>query len=323
MASTDALIAPVKASAFRLPMGPFFDTSGNIITGWTSADSEISKDAGSYADCTNEATEIGSSGTGYLDLTSTETNTDSFWIKTTISNSNSVPFVAYFVTQRAGAYLISNALQIGGQTASASGTVTFPSSIGTSTLTQTQVTGGAYALNNASFAFNAALDFTTAQKAATLARVTLVDTLTTYTGNTPQTGDSFARIGSTGSGLTSLASATNLSTAQGTLTKLETFIQSAGGGLYQYTVGGLALAPTGGSAPTADQNAAALLKYDWTTVTGEADYSALQALRFLRNVWNTTETPGTLTVKKENGTTNAWTRPIDTDPTAEPITGVE
>ena len=45
--------------------------------------------------------------------------------------------------------------------------------------------------------------------------VVLADTITTYTGNTPQTGDSFARIGSTGSGLTSLApSATALSTAQ-------------------------------------------------------------------------------------------------------------
>lgn len=35
---------------------------------------------------------------------------------------------------------------------------------------------------------------------------TTVGTITTYTGNTPQTGDSFARIGATGSGLTSLAS---------------------------------------------------------------------------------------------------------------------
>lgn len=47
-----------------------------------------------------------------------------------------------------------------------------------STLTQSEVTGGAYALNHASFAFNAALDFTTTQKAATLARVTTVDQLT-------------------------------------------------------------------------------------------------------------------------------------------------
>jgi len=44
---------------------------------------------------------------------------------------------------------------------------------------------------------------------------TTIGTLTTYTGNTPQTGDSFARIGATGSGLSSLAPAsTALSTAQ-------------------------------------------------------------------------------------------------------------
>lgn len=49
----------------------------------------------------------------------------------------------------------------------------------------------------------------------TVGIVSLVTTLTTYTGNTVQTGDSFARIGATGSGLTSLApSATALSTAQ-------------------------------------------------------------------------------------------------------------
>lgn len=40
----------------------------------------------------------------------------------------------------------------------------------------------------------------------------LADTVTTYTGNTPQTGDSFARIGATGSGLTSLASQTSVDT---------------------------------------------------------------------------------------------------------------
>lgn len=42
--------------------------------------------------------------------------------------------------------------------------------------------------------------------------VVLTDTVTTYTGNTPQTGDSFARIGATGSGLTSLASQASLNT---------------------------------------------------------------------------------------------------------------
>ena len=39
---------------------------------------------------------------------------------------------------------------------------------------------------------------------ATIPHCTLVDTLTTYTGNTPQTGDSFGRLGAAGAGLTSL-----------------------------------------------------------------------------------------------------------------------
>jgi hypothetical protein len=49
-----------------------------------------------------------------------------------------------------------------------------------------------------------------------------VSTLTTYTGNTPQTGDSYARIGATGSGLTSLASASSLSTLQTTVNTINT-----------------------------------------------------------------------------------------------------
>lgn len=40
-----------------------------------------------------------------------------------------------------------------------------------------------------------------------VSRVTLADTITTYTGNTVQTGDAYARIGAAGSGLTSLAQA--------------------------------------------------------------------------------------------------------------------
>ena len=37
-----------------------------------------------------------------------------------------------------------------------------------------------------------------------ISRVTLADTITTYTGDTPQTGDSYARIGAAGAGLTAL-----------------------------------------------------------------------------------------------------------------------
>ena len=62
-----------------------------------------------------------------------------------------------------------------------------------------------------------------------------------------------------------------------------------------------------------------LLKRDWNSVTGEAAYSALNAFRMLRNVWSSAG--GTLTVKKEDGSTTAWTRTLSTDPAAEPITG--
>jgi hypothetical protein len=51
-----------------------------------------------------------------------------------------------------------------------------------STLTQTQVTGGAYAINSSSFAFHSSMDFTTTQKAATIANVTNVASATLANG---------------------------------------------------------------------------------------------------------------------------------------------
>lgn len=54
-----------------------------------------------------------------------------------------------------------------------------------------------------------------------VSRVTLVDTLTTYTGNTVQTGDSFARLGAAGAGLTAIGDTrlANLDAAVSTRTK--------------------------------------------------------------------------------------------------------
>jgi hypothetical protein len=57
--------------------------------------------------------------------------------------------------------------------------------------------------------------------------------------------------------------------------------------------------------PTATQNADALLKRDWTAVSGEAARSVLNALRWLRNRWGISG--GTLTVYKEDDSTSAWT----------------
>ena len=52
-------------------------------------------------------------------------------------------------------------------------------------------------------------------------------TVTTYTGNTPQTGDSFTRIGATGSGLTSLASAASLAFVQSDTFDIQTRLPAA------------------------------------------------------------------------------------------------
>lgn len=51
---------------------PYLDADGDPVDP-TSPDSEVSKDAGTYADCVNEVTTIaGSNGTGYLTLTASE-----------------------------------------------------------------------------------------------------------------------------------------------------------------------------------------------------------------------------------------------------------
>lgn len=63
----------------------------------------------------------------------------------------------------------------------------------------------------------------------------------------------------------------------------------------------------------------AILKRDWTAVSGEAARSALNALRFLRNKF--TVVGSTLTVYEEDDATTAWTGSVSTDAAADPITG--
>lgn len=73
--------------------------------------------------------------------------------------------------------------------------------------------------------------------------------------------------------------------------------------------------------PTATENADALLKRDWTSVTGEAARSVLNALRALRN--RVAISSGTVTVYEEDDTTSAWTAAATTDASADPITEVD
>lgn len=97
MASTDALPIARKNVAYRA-IFPILDADGDLVTGAAGLDSEVSKDQGAFADCTNEATEIAtSSGMYYLDLTSTEMDADcvAVIVKTSTSGAKTTPLVFY------------------------------------------------------------------------------------------------------------------------------------------------------------------------------------------------------------------------------------
>ena len=97
MASGDARPFPRKNAAYRVTF-PILDADGDLVTGATGLDSEISKNGGTFADCTNEATEIATaSGMYYLDLTAAEMNTDTVAIivKTSSSGAKTTPIVLY------------------------------------------------------------------------------------------------------------------------------------------------------------------------------------------------------------------------------------
>ena len=76
MATGDARPFPRKNAAYRVTF-PILDADGDLVTGATGLDSEISKNGGTFADCTNEASEIGTaSGMYFLDLTAAEMYSD-------------------------------------------------------------------------------------------------------------------------------------------------------------------------------------------------------------------------------------------------------
>lgn len=97
MAASDARPFPLKNTAYRVTF-PLLDADGDLVTGAAGLDSEVSKDGGTFADCTNEATEIATaSGIYYLELTSTEMNADTVAIivKTSTSGAKTTPIVLY------------------------------------------------------------------------------------------------------------------------------------------------------------------------------------------------------------------------------------
>lgn len=100
MASTDARLIPYKNAAWRVTF-PILDADGDPVSGATGLDSEVSKDGASFADCTNEAIEIGSSGVYYLDLTDSEMNADTVAIRVQTSSSGAKTTVLVVYPQEA------------------------------------------------------------------------------------------------------------------------------------------------------------------------------------------------------------------------------
>jgi len=100
MAASDASPFPIKNQAYRVTF-PILDADGDLVTGAASLDTELSADGGTFADATNEATEIAtSSGMYYLDLTATEMNADTVAIivKLSTTGAKTTPIVLYPVT---------------------------------------------------------------------------------------------------------------------------------------------------------------------------------------------------------------------------------
>ncbi|MBP6514028.1 MAG: hypothetical protein KA224_02540, partial [Steroidobacteraceae bacterium] len=94
-------------------------------------------------------------------------------------------------------------------------------------------------------------------------------------------------------------------------------VASGSPGDYKFTAD--ALRAVIGIVPTAIENADALLDRDLSAVNDSNARSPLNALRFLRNKWSISG--ATLTVRKEDDTTAAWTATVSTTAGADPVTG--
>lgn len=102
----NALPYPVYGAPFGVVF-PILDADGDLVTGAASPDSEVSKNGDTPADCTNEATEIGSSGKYYLLLTGTELTADvvDINVKNGTAGAKTTPMTLYprkLVSIRAG-----------------------------------------------------------------------------------------------------------------------------------------------------------------------------------------------------------------------------
>lgn len=93
----DAHPFPIYNARFRV-IFPILDADGDLVTAASTPDSELSQDSGTFADATNEATELAtSSGMYYLDLIATEMDTVSTTVivKTGTAGAKTTPITLH------------------------------------------------------------------------------------------------------------------------------------------------------------------------------------------------------------------------------------
>ena len=88
---------PKKNSAFDLYFA-IRDADGDLVSSAAGLDSERSIDGAAFSDCTNEATEIGSSGIYKLSLTAAEMNGESVIVQTKSTTAGAKPFLITIYT---------------------------------------------------------------------------------------------------------------------------------------------------------------------------------------------------------------------------------
>lgn len=175
-----------QSTAATVKLGPFVDeTDGKTAeTGLTisQADIRISKAGGAFAQ-SNNSTGATHDENGYygIPLDTTDTNTLGR-LKVCVSESGALPVWQEFVVMPAVVY---DSLVAGSDNLQ---------------VDVTQLAGVTQSLTDLKDFADDGYDPSTNK----VQGVVLTDTVTTYTGNTPQTGDTYARIGANGSGLTAL-----------------------------------------------------------------------------------------------------------------------
>jgi hypothetical protein len=321
MASTDARPVPIKNTAYRAVF-PIYNNTGALVSGAAGLDSEVSKDQGTFTDCTNEATEIAtSSGVYYLDITSTEMNADSVAVivKTSTTDAKTTLIVLY--PQESGDIKV-DVQSFGGAAGVFSG--------GRPEVNVSHFGGNAGTFASGIPAVNATQiegsDATNQIRDAVVDDATRIDAsaLNTLSGHDPGEAIMGATDLGTGAGLTSLASAANLSTVAGyvdteigailtLLGDLETLLAS----VHAKTTNLPASPAATSDIPTAVQNADALLGRN---IAGGSNggRTVTQAFRRLRN--RVAVLAGILTVYREDDTASDWTAAVTTaagDPVSE------